>query len=227
MRILFLLLISSAAWAQPAIFTAGKAKNVMQGIDLSPNISLDTIVGPGLYGVGPVDDLQGEVTIINGEVHVSEVVNGQINSYVSSQVKAPFFVYAYVELWEEVELEVNWQSLSDLQQTIEELAAERGWQAPFPFMIQGEMDFILYHIIMRDLNEKSHSHEAHQQSKVMFEDVASPYQLMGFFSRNHEGVFTHKGQYVHVHLFRESDGLNAHLDDVKRQGKVTLLVPLN
>jgi acetolactate decarboxylase len=223
MRVLFFFLMSMVAYGQVQI--AGKAKNVMMGIDLSSNIWLDTIVQLGVYGLGPVDDLQGEITLIDGVVHASSVVNGEVRTHHSPNVKAPFFVYAHVEEWEAYEISVEVHSMSDLQHIIEDLAQSAGMEGPFPFRIKGNAEYLKYHIIMRDLGEKAHSHEAHKKAKVQMEQSSVPVECLGFFSREHEGVFTHKGQYIHVHVVLQEPLLSAHVDNISAMGKLVVFLP--
>ena len=73
--LVFITLFSIFALSQE-VHTSGKAKNVMMGIDLSATVALDTLmVKQHLYALGPVDDLQGEITVFDGEVYAAEVTN--------------------------------------------------------------------------------------------------------------------------------------------------------
>lgn len=78
---------------------------------------------------------------------------------------------------------------------------------------------------MRDLSEKEHSHEAHKKAKVQMEQSSVPVECLGFFSREHEGVFTHKGQYIHVHVVLQDPLLSAHVDDISATGRLTVFFP--
>lgn len=52
----------------PAVKIVGAMKDVMWNGQLWPKISLDTIVNTkGLYGLGPVEYLAGELLIIDGK----------------------------------------------------------------------------------------------------------------------------------------------------------------
>lgn len=63
--IIILSLLSYYSFSQE-VFTSGKAKNVMMGIDLSATVALDTLLEKQhLFALGPVDDLQGEITVLD------------------------------------------------------------------------------------------------------------------------------------------------------------------
>ncbi len=226
MRLLLMACLTSFAMSAQ-VKVAGKAKNVMMGVDLSPNIWLDSIVQPGVYGLGPVDDLQGEITIFDGAPYVSTLVNGEVVTAIDQHVKAPFFVYAQVDEWHEYTIEASVNGLRELQNVIDELGASSGLDGPFPFRVQLENAYLNYHIIMRDLSEAKHSHEAHKKAKVHFEAASASAELLGFFSRDHEGVFTHKGQFIHTHILLSNPSVTGHLDDINVTGSMTIFLPRN
>jgi acetolactate decarboxylase len=67
---------------------------------------------------------------------------------------------------------------------------------------------------MRDQSEKEHNHDLHKKSKVHFTEKSVSGTLLGFYSTQHEGVFTHKGQYIHVHFVNENKRATGHLDGI-------------
>lgn len=205
---------------------AGKAKNVMQGTDLSNHLSLDSILVPGLYGLGPNDNLQGEITVYDGVPFVSTVINGKVKMKIDSNAKAPFFVYSHLN-YRKVKETVRWKSVQDIDYTIQRI--KKYFKIPeddaFPFIVEAEFSKIKLHIIMRDTNEEKHSHEAHNKAKVPFEYKNIEGKLIGFYSKHHEGVFTPKGSRIHVHFLAADGSVTGHLDDIRHLSGVKITIP--
>lgn len=199
----------------------------MTGTDLSVTVSLDTIAGPGLTALGPAEDVRGEITAIDGKVFVSRAEGRDISTVVMPDVKAPFLAYAYVNAWDTLKVDAVIRDLNDLERLTDSLARAAGIapDRPFPFRMRAEWDRLDFHIIMRDTSEADHSHEAHAAAKVKFSGRKGDYDLVGFFSRRHEGVFTHKGRYIHVHAISADRSETGHLDGISREGELTFLLP--
>lgn len=228
---------AAAQW----VLHAGQARDVMQGHDLSSKVFLDTLTArPHMYAVGPNEDLQGELTVHNSRVVLSEAseenavtLDGAslgkpaIDTRMGWRVRAPFLVYAYVPQWQTFELEVKLGSLDDIDHMIDSLMAAHGYDAEqaTPFLIDGTFEEVKFHIIKRDTNEAGHSHEQHKKAKKHFERRFKEAHLVGFYSRHHEGIFTHKGARIHVHWLRRDLRSTGHLDGIFHQGKVTVSLP--
>lgn len=206
--------------------TAGKAMDVMKGTSLENNISLDTILKPGMYGLGPYDNLQGEITLYNGIPFVSTVENGKVKMRIDSNAKAPFFVYSHLN-YRKVKETVRWKRVEDIEHSVRRI--KQYYNIPeddaFPFIIEGEFAKIKLHIIMRDTDEASHSHEAHQKAKVSFEYKNIEGKLIGFYSKHHQGVFTHKDSRIHVHFLAADGSVTGHLDDIRHQSGIRVTFP--
>lgn len=215
------------AWSQE-VYTAGMARHVMTGLDLSSHVKLDSLLGrPHLYGLGPAENLQGEVTVIEGIPYVSSVLDGSVHTMIDENIRLPFFAYAYVAQWDSLRIEASIADKSQLQFLVDSLARGRGMDmdSAFPFRLKAKWDQVDYHIIMRDTSEAQHSHEAHSRSKVKYSGSAWNADLLGFYSRHHEGVFTHKGEYLHVHLLGGAREVTGHLDALHHRGTLTLYFP--
>jgi acetolactate decarboxylase len=229
--LLFFSLIHALFVFSQEVHTSGKAKNVMMGIDLSSTVALDTLlVKQHLYALGPVDDLQGEITVFDGEVYAAEVTNKRkrnVKFREAEGLKAPFLVYAYVPEWKTYSVEVDLQNLKDLENIVDSLGRVHGYTKTdaFPFLIEATFLEVEYHIIKRNKREKQHSHEAHNAAKIHFSNCLIPANLVGFYSRNHEGVFTHKGQFIHVHFLPKDRRITGHLDKLNHTGRVLVSLP--
>ncbi len=206
--------------------SAGEAKDVMTGTNLENHIRLDTILRPGLYGLGPYDNLQGEITLYNGIPFISTVVNGKVKMRIDSNAKAPFFVYSHLN-YRKVKETVRWGKIKDIDYSMQRI--KEYYNIPeddaFPFIIEAEFAKISLHIIMRDTNETSHSHEAHQKAKVPFEYKNIKGKLIGFYSKNDQGVFTPEGSRIHVHFLANDGSVAGHLDGIKHQSGIKVTIP--
>lgn len=210
------------------IITSGASRNVMMGIDLSPTIKLDTILNKsGLYALGPIEDLQGEITVMNGKVNTSTITNGKISNLINPTVRAPFLVYSYVHDWESFEVKTTLSGLKSIENLIDSMAVKHGYgpDDAFPFLLESEWQQLHFHVIMRDTTELMHSHESHQAAKRKFVRTSTDASLLGFYSRHHEGVFTHRGQYVHVHYLNSENNETGHLDDLNHRGAIIIKLP--
>jgi acetolactate decarboxylase len=211
------------------VHVSGKAKNVMMGFDLSSTVFLDTLQLNNLYGVGPVEDLQGEITLYNGEVISSSVLNKKkkIRTQTNSAIRAPFLVFAKVEDWVTYEVSIDVSNNKMLEHVIDSLRQVHGIadDIPFPFLIEGIFFEVEFHIIQRNKREKMHNHEAHNKAKIKFGACLTDAVLVGFYSNQHEGVFTHKDQYIHVHYLKTDKSVTGHLDKLVHDGIVKILLP--
>ncbi|MFN2424244.1 MAG: acetolactate decarboxylase [Cryomorphaceae bacterium] len=210
------------------VHTAGKAKNVMTGADLSAHAHLDSLMRrPGMIALGPLENLRGEITVLDGIPFVSTVINGGVSTIESADVAAPFLAYAYVEEWERISASVRFDGLRSIESFIDSIAQASGinTEVPFPFVLNASWREYEYHVIMRDTTEKIHSHEAHKRAKVRFYENDTPADLVGFFSRHHEGVFTHKGQFIHMHVLTTDRTRTGHLDGIGHSGTITVSLP--
>lgn len=137
-------------------------------------------------------------------------------------------VYAYVVEWSQYSIEVNIKNLKDLERVVDSLGSVHGFNEndAFPFLIDGTFEEVEYHIIKRNKREKAHNHETHNEAKIHFYTSTIPAHLVGFYSRNHEGVFTHKGQFIHVHFLPKDKRITGHLDKLNHKGTVLISLPV-
>ena len=100
----------------------GAMKSVMWKGELGSSIDLDTISDKsGLYGLGPVSYLTGELLINNGKSYVSKVTSDSTMSVEKTfKISAPFFVYGNVNVWNEIDLPSDVKTIQDLEKLIDD-----------------------------------------------------------------------------------------------------------
>jgi acetolactate decarboxylase len=183
---------------------------------------------PGLLAVGPVAQLDGEITAVDGKLHVSKVTSGkQIQTNADAQVQAAFLVWAHVEQWTEPVALGKWaKDHADLEDVIEQAARRSGIDTsqPFPFKLIGTAEKLEYHVLA-PVAAKAHSaahgdgaHHAaaaadHKSQAVNLKISGQGATLVGFYSSKHEGVFTHRGSRAHLHVV-DANGHTGHVDEI-------------
>lgn len=220
--------ISVFALSAQEVVAVSAMKKVMMGEDLSAHIAWDTIPRQHLFAVSPLGRIEGEVTIVDGDILTSRVnAEGQVEIARQWGVKSPFAVYASVPSWNTFETEAQLTSELELQQLIEAIASREGYDLsqPLPFQVEGVFDAVGYHIISKPADEAEHNHDLHYKAKKMFYLQEVSGKLIGFYSRNHEGVFTHKGQFIHTHFVDDLRTHMGHLDEITIVKKIKLYLP--
>lgn len=208
---------------------AGALKDVHHGLDFGGKIDLQPLADlPHLYAVGPLENLQGEVTIWDGKALIARVKNKSVlvDSILSG--KACFLVYGQVEKWNEMKY-FSTLTLSQISEIIKQAATKYGINTnkPFPFLIEGTANDVQYHVMNRaDLSPPTPGPTAHEVAKVHFTLKDSPVQLLGFYSEHHQGIFTHHNSSVHVHVKTPDDKVSGHLEELELAPGARLLLPI-
>jgi acetolactate decarboxylase len=70
-----------------------------------------------------------------------------------------------------------------------------------------------------------HNPERHEQAKVRRTLEHTGVELVGFYSRQHRGIFTPKESNVHVHLRTEDGRISGHLEAIGLAPGAQLAVP--
>lgn len=214
-------LLSSALVAQ--VIATGAMHEVIHNGRGAGVISMDSLTGPGLYGVGPLEHLRGEITVIDGVCHVARVINHSVRVSANRDVRAPFFVHARVERWEPVELPDHVLDLAGLDAFLTARAgADPG---PFAFRLVGEVDSASAHVLAVPEHMEVRSREEAHAFDVHLRFDREPVELIGFFSTMHRTVFTHHDSNIHVHLISPDRKRMGHADMATwRPGGMRLLV---
>lgn len=199
-------------------------RNVMWKGELAGRFRLDTVADPThLYGVGPVAFLRGELMLIDGKMYRSRVTSDSTMAVdVAPAAEAPFFVYARAADWRAVPLPESVTDLARLEAFVDEQRGDR--TAAFPFRLAGRVDSALIHVQnLAPGTQVSSPAEAHS-GQVKYPLGPAEAILVGFFSTDHHGVFTHHDTNIHVHLITEDRRWMGHLDAVNI-AEMTLYLP--
>lgn len=199
----------------PDVKIAGAMRDVMWKGELEGKIKLDTISEKeGLFGLGPVSFLQGEIIIRDGVTYVSKVVSDStMEVQVLEGVSAPFLVSAQVSEWNDIELPSTVKSIQDVETFIDEETQKH--KRPFAFLLKGQVSQAKIHIQnLPEGTNVSNPDEAHQ-GQISYSIGEENVEIVGFFSTQHQGIFTHHDSYLHMHLMTEDESKMGHLDELE------------
>ncbi|XLS28641.1 acetolactate decarboxylase [Flavobacteriaceae bacterium M23B6Z8] len=194
---------------------AGAMKDVMRKGKLEGQLYLDTLKHKEfLQGMGPEAFLKGELLVIDGQSYVGRVLTDSTMTILRTfKVEAPFFVYAYVSEWKKEPLPVTVKSLKDLEKWLEHHRSSSA--APFVFKLTGSIAKAQIHLQnLPEGTKVSSPKEAHQGQKnytIQEKEV----EILGFFSKEHQGIFTHHDAFTHLHLITKDRTIMGHLDAIE------------
>ncbi len=217
---------TTVATTSSEVVVAGAMRNVMWKGDLSSTLHLDTISQKkGLYGIGPMTQLQGEILIMDGGSWVGTVLtDSTMNVMETYEARPPFFVYAYVHEWEEIALPNPISSATELAAFLDEATVNR--KRPFAFKLEGMIDYAQIHLQNLPEGTRIQSPEDAHRGQVVYPIAQEAVSVVGFFSTQHQGIFTHHDSFVHMHLITDSRLKMGHIDSLQiGKGRVQLFLP--
>lgn len=205
--------------AQSAVKVVGAMKNVMRKGQLFGTIALDTIANKKhLYGLGPVEFLTGELLIVDGKSYQSTVLSAKTMRVEENfSVKAPFFVYANVNSWQEQTLPDSVKSLVELEHYLEKLT--ENITQPFTFRLIGHIKTANIHIVNLPAGTKVSSPDDAHQGQTNYQIADKEVEIIGFFSKQHQAIFTHHDIFIHTHLITKDKSMMGHLEEVDFEPK--------
>lgn len=215
---------TSSAVTYSDVKIVGAMKNVMWKGELGSSIDLDTISDKnGLYGLGPESYLTGELLVSNGISYVSKVATDSTMTVENKfDVSAPFFVYANVTEWNEIELPSEIKSIKDLEKFIDEKTTD--YKRPLAFKLQGNVTKAIIHSQNLPKGTKVSSPDEAHQGQTNYKLFNQESEIVGFFSTEHKGIFTHHDSFLHMHLITKDKSKMGHLDELEI-GRMRIYLP--
>ncbi len=181
------------------------------------------------YAVGAIQEGLGEITVINSKVWLDygkDGIDHSINSIPPNE-KALLLVTSQVEKWREIRVQ-DQLSKKQLFKFILEQAKQHSLDvnAPFPFILEGSFDNLLFHVI-NGLNPKfsGHGKKGHFFKQIKEERNKQKAIVIGFYSASTQGVYTHPGESWHLHAVIEDENIGAHVDDISISNGSILKLP--
>lgn len=222
-----LLLDSCKDMPETKVRYAGALHQMMFG-NLQATASLDTLKQKqNLYAIGAVENLKGEIQIFEGRPLNSSVNLEEITFDRTFDQKAALLVYAQVAKWQSVKIPKSLYSAARWEEFIALKAKDSGIDIskPFPFLIEGNVKSLKWHVIDWEEGDMVHSHEMHKQSGIRGVLENEEVEIIGFYSESHQTVFTHHSTFVHLHFKRKDEKLAGHIDDLQLGSNMILKLP--
>lgn len=213
--------------AAPMVESHGALRAIVHERDLGAKTALAPVLAkPHAYAIGALAGLRGEITVIDGTAWLSYAGKDRTEKTTTSDEQAALLVVAHVPRWRRIRINRT-VPIEDLEAFVAAQARKAGLgKKPFPFVIEGTFDALLWHVIDgTKLPAKSRSHEEHMQAAVQRTLDAGRATLVGFYSSEHQGVFTHQGENIHVHVVVPAENSSGHLDSATIRKGSTLLLP--
>jgi len=216
--------------AQKEIFKTGKATSV---------VSLEELAGKkGVFAIGPIDGLDGEITIFDSKPYITKVRGNDYTVDKTFKHGAFFLVWTEQASWIDVPVPATIKGYVDLQKFVKEQAQKAGVDVakPFPFLMSGTPVEIKWHINVDRTEGKPITKELFVKSKAPFVTKNEPVDIIGFFSEKHSGIFL--SQYapaikegsgmenaIHIHLVSKTSKAAGHIDDITFGEGMVLRLP--
>ena len=194
---------------------SGALRTIMSG-DVSSAISLDSLQSKEhLFALGAVENLKGEIQIFDGKASNTSVVNDTIKITDTYNLNASLLVYSQVKEWNTFNVDDN-KTKSQLETKIFEMAKANGIDTdePFPFLIEGTIASLDWHVINWKDGDKVHNRKKHKESGLNGTLKNREVVIIGFYSTKHKAVFTHHTTNMHMHFKTVDNALAGHVDDV-------------
>ncbi len=194
---------------------SGALRTIMSG-DVSSVIRLDSLQSKEhFFALGALENLKGEIQIFDGKPSNSSVINDRIKITDTYNLNASLLVYSEVKEWDTFKVDDN-KTKSQLETKIFELAKANGidTEKPFPFLIEGVITSLDWHVINWKDGDMVHSHKKHMESGLNGTLKNHEVVIIGFYSTKHKAVFTHHTTNMHMHFKTVDNTLAGHVDDV-------------
>lgn len=203
------------------------AQSVVTAGDLSARLDLASLHAlPGLYGIGPLDRLTGEVTILDGRPHIATVADSAISISHALEGGVPFFVWTQVSTWDDHPVPEGARDFTEIQSFIKRTATDSGIDTDraFPFLLVGTPEWVDFHV-WESAQVDTATGVTERSTRVPFQLEDRPLHMIGFYSEQDRGIFIPNDSFVHVHLCTDDGAASGHLDQARWGPGMTLRLP--
>lgn len=183
----------------------------------------DAVKGPTTIGIGALEGLGGELTIVDGATWTSRVERGGRVSTLHGAAledRATFLVTADVDEWVEIPVpfEIDLRELADLAGF-----RDAEWTA-MPFVVKGRLRALRSHVVNGACPLRADTRPENAPARRDYEGIYGT--LVGFLTRDVSGTISHPNDPSHVHVVGGGDdSFTAHVEDVRVGAGSILRVP--
>lgn len=209
--------------SSPTVNHWGEMRVVLREGRTEGRVALSEVIGANTIALGAMEALTGEITVLDGVTHVTEVdrstTTGVVTRGVAHGDRATLLVAAQVDEWSQHELGAV-PDLATLEERIRSLAGTIA-SAPMPFRVEGTAARLGLHV----LDGSCPIANPDGPSPWRYVGEEEPTTLVGFYAENSAGVLTHHGQATHIHAILAQREISGHLDDVSFLEGARLYLP--
>lgn len=223
---------AAAALAPVPVRWFGALHELMHGQTAGRVQLRDAALGQLSLGVGALEGLGGEITLLGGRVWLARAAGGRVvlqsGNVHEVGAAAALLVVGEVEHWQSAPLgqDVPPERLDDVLEA-RLVAAGFSPDAVAPLVVRGGIATLRGHVLDGSALPPGSGHSEHARLGVGI-DLSEPSgdtTLVGFYSRHHAGTFTHMGERSHLHMVNESLGQSGHVDAVSLRADAELRLP--
>ncbi|MEK6673908.1 MAG: acetolactate decarboxylase [Nitrospirota bacterium] len=213
----------------------GSFKKMMHMKKVDGVVDLKTALnGKQIYGVGAIKNAEGEITVHDGKAWLSYGKDGmdKVTHEIPEGEQAMLLVTAQVEKWQDLFIPKD-MAESELHVFMLEQAKKSGidTEKPFPFLIEGQLKNLTWHVIDGTTTGTGGGHnQAHGEHsfirKLIEHNEKTSSIIIGFYSADIHGVFTHPGESWHVHVIFKDEKKAGHVENYGVLKNSTLKLPV-
>jgi acetolactate decarboxylase len=224
--------IDTGASNTTPVSQVGQMRAVMREGHTEPRAALtEFVAAPHAFAVGAMAGLDGEVTILDGQVWITRVFAGRpvpSGPHATPDDKATLLIGAHVPAWRSISLPAA-AGGGELEALIAQQAREHGLDAskPFPFRIEGVLSALDMHVINGFCPHSGGEAEAARQPWTFAGAPATRATIVGFYAAGSEGEMTHHGTAIHAHAIVTMDAgpVTGHVDAMTVGPGAVLMLP--
>lgn len=199
-------------------------------------IGLAEVTSKGnFYGVGALENLKGEITILDSEAIVTGVSeDGSPRSLAEpASLKAAMLVGQSVDEWKSIPLPEAILH-EDIDQAISKKAVAESIDLtrPFPFVIEGTFEDVRLHVINGACPIRARMKKLEipkEESPFEFESGTITGTLVGIYAEDSVGKLTHPDTSIHAHLLYKDpatgETVTGHIEQVGLGADTVLKLP--
>ena len=206
----------------------GALKDIMHKGDISEKADLlDFKNEKHFYALGAIENLKGEIQIFDSKPINTAVVEKNLTIDKSFSKKATLMVYAGVKEWNSINIPEEVAISEKLEEFIEQAAYKNhiNIDKPFPFLIEGRIKSIDWHVIDWKDGDTDHTRQKHKSSGLHGTEQDTDVKILGFFSKSHQAIFTHHSSNVHMHMKTVDNKVAGHVDELNLGAGMILKLP--
>lgn len=207
---------------------SGALKNIMHKSDVTAYADLNDFKDvEHLYALGAVEGLKGEILVLDGNPYISSVQDEQLAIDNSFNYKASLIVNTSISDWDEYNIDNVVFTYEELEKFISMTAEKNGIDItePFPFLLKGTADTLIWHVINWPEGDNDHTHEKHINSGLHGTHYNTNVEILGFYSDSHHAIFTHHTTNMHLHFISSDKTKTGHVDGLTLGEGMKLLLP--